>query len=412
MKNIAFYIASRYLLSRKGSTAVTFITWLAAGAMTVAVTAMFVIISVFSGLEDLNKDLISNLHADLTLKSTTGKTMKDFDRISSILKNNKDISHFSRVIEEKVYISYNGKGDIAYLRGVDSAYTQVNPIDKDVFYGSYPSFKYSNEVLMENSLDNRLSIPVPSKTSSATLFMPKPGTGIINKEEDIYNKKDILVTGVFPGKDQLDNYIIAPVELTEELLGLPKHSAYQVVIKLKNPENADAVKQQLMSSLGEPIRGEKAPSGQKIEIKTKQEENAAFWKMINTEKLFIYLIFALVIFITTFNLAGAIIILQLDKKEQAKSLVSLGFPLSHLRQVYFYTGVLIVILGIVSGLILGTVLCYFQQYTEFFRANETLPFPVKIVGKNYLTVSVTAALLGFGISWVFSKISKDYITKN
>lgn len=388
-------------MSKKGSTAVTFITWLAVGAMTVAVTAMFVIISVFSGLEDLNKELISNLHADLTLKSSSGKTLKDFDKINSVLKNNKEISNFSRVIEEKVYISYNGKGDIAYLRGVDSAYTKVNPINKDVFYGAYPSFKYSNEVLMENSLDNRLSIPVPSSSDYATIFMPKPGTGIINKEEDIYNKKDILVSGVFAGKDQLDNYIIAPVELTEELLNLPKHSAYQIVIKLKNPENTDSVKQQLISSLGK-----------NIEVKTKEEENAAFWKMINTEKLFIYLIFALVIFITTFNLAGAIIILQLDKKEQAKSLISLGFPLSHLRQVYFYTGVLIVVLGIISGLLIGTGLCYFQQFTEFFKANETLPFPVKIVGKNYITVAVTASLFGFGISWTFSKISKDYITKN
>lgn len=388
-------------MSKKGSTAVTFITWLAVGAMTVAVTAMFVIISVFSGLEDLNKELISNLHADLTIKSSSGKTLKDFDKINSVLKNNKEISNFSRVIEEKVYISYNGKGDIAYLRGVDSAYTKVNPINKDVFYGAYPSFKYSNEVLMENSLDNRLSIPVPSSSDYATIFMPKPGTGIINKEEDIYNKKDILVSGVFAGKDQLDNYIIAPVELTEELLNLPKHSAYQIVIKLKNPENTDSVKQQLISSLGK-----------NIDVKTKEEENAAFWKMINTEKLFIYLIFALVIFITTFNLAGAIIILQLDKKEQAKSLISLGFPLSHLRQVYFYTGVLIVVLGIISGLLIGTGLCYFQQFTEFFKANETLPFPVKIVGKNYITVAVTASLFGFGISWAFSKISKDYITKN
>jgi len=388
-------------LAKKGSTAVTFITWLSVGAMMVAVTAMFVIISVFSGLETLNKDLISNLHADLTIKSTSGKTIKDLDKVTSVLKNNKAISSFSRMIEEKLYVNYKGKGDIAYLRGVDSAYIKVNPINKDVFYGTYPSFKYSNEVLMETNLHNRLSIPIDSSSSYATMFMPKPGIGIINKEEDIYNKKDFLVTGVFPGKEQLDSYIIAPIELTEELLSLPKKSAYQIVIKLKNPENADAVKQNLLTSLGK-----------NIEIKTKEEENAAFWKMINTEKMFIYLIFALVIFITTFNLAGAIIILQIDKKEQAKSLISLGFPLRHLRMTYFYTGILIVISGVISGLILGTVLCYFQLYTEFFRANEILPFPVKIVGKNYLIVALTASVFGIAISWFFSKISKDYITKN
>ncbi|SFK35433.1 lipoprotein-releasing system permease protein [Chryseobacterium indologenes] len=388
-------------MAKKGSTAVTFITWLSVGAMTVAVTAMFVIISVFSGLEDLNKDLISNLHADLTLKSTSGKTIKNLDKVNAALSAHKEITSFSRVIEEKVYISSNGKGDIAYLRGVDSAYIKVNPINKDVFYGTYPSFKYSNEVLMENSLDNRLSIPVDSSNNYATIFMPKPGTGMISKEEDIYNKRDISVTGVFPGKDQLDSYIISPIELTEELLNLPKKSAYQIVIKLKNSENADAVKQSLLSSLGKTV-----------EIKTKEEENAAFWKMINTEKLFIYLIFALVIFITTFNLAGAIIILQLDKKEQAKSLISLGFPLSHLRMTYFYTGILIVISGVITGLIFGTALCYFQLYTEFFRANEVLPFPVKIVGKNYFIVALTASVFGIAISWFFSKISKEYITKS
>ncbi len=401
MKNIAFYIASRYLLSKKGSTAVTFITWLAAVAMSVAVAAMFVIISVFSGLEDFNKTLISNLHADLTIKSTSGKTIKNLQKINSVLKNNKDISSFSRVIEEKTYINYNGKGDVAYLRGVDSAYTKVNPIDKNIFYGSYPSFEYSNEVIMERSLQNRLGIPVDSNTDFSTLFMPKPGTGIINKEEDIYNKKEIIISGVFPGNEQLNNYIIAPVELAEELLNLPKNSAYQIVIKLKNPENIDSVKQNLLKALGK-----------EVEIKTKQEENAAFWKMINTEKLFIYLIFALVIFITTFNLAGAIIILQLDKKQQAKSLISLGFPLAHLRMTYFYTGILIVILGVISGLILGTALCYFQIYTELFKAVEDLPFPVKIVGENYLIVAAIASIFGITISWFFSKISKDYITKN
>jgi len=401
LKNIAFYIASRHLSSKKASTAVTFITWLAAVALSVAVAAMSVIVPVFSGLADLNKTLISNLHADLTVKSTSGKTLKDFDKIKSILKNNKKITSFSRLIEEKTYINYNGKGDVAFLRGVDSAYTKVNPVDKSIFFGRYPSFEYTNEVIMEHTLVQRIGVPVDSQLDFSTIFMPKPGTGIINKEEDIYNKKEIVVTGVFPGNEQLNNYIIAPVELAEELLNLPKNSAYQIVIKLKNPELTDSVKQELIKKLGKGV-----------EIKTKQEENAAFWKMINTEKLFIYLIFALVIFITTFNLAGAIIILQLDKKEQAKSLISLGFPLKHLRMTYFYTGILIVFLGIVSGLIFGTALCFFQQSTEIFKAVEDLPFPVRIVGKNYLIVAAIAAIFGIAISWFFSKISKDYITKN
>ena len=400
MKN-AFYIASRYLISKKGSTAVTFITWLAALAMVAAVAAMFIIISVFSGLEEMNKQMIANLHADLTIKSKIGKILPDIDKIQNALKKNPEIAHFSKLIEEKVYLSYKNNGEIAYLRGVDSAYIRVNPINENIFYGKYPDFKYSNEVIMENSLDNRLSLPVNSSQDFATILMPKPGKGIIQQENDIFNKKDIFVSGIFPGNDQLDNYIIAPIELAQQLLGLPKSACYQIVIKLKNPANAEIIKSKLSKEFGD-----------NIIINTKSEENAAFWKMINTEKLMIYLIFGLVIFITTFNLAGAITILQLDKKDQAKSLVALGFNKKNLRMIYFFTGFLIVLFGVVAGLIIGSSLCIMQIYTGFFRASETLPFPIKIEIMNYVIVSAVALFFGLSISWIFSKVNKKYLKDN
>ena len=399
MRNTAFYIATRYLLAKKGSTAVTFITWLAALAMLVAVAAMFIIISVFSGLEDLNQELIANLHADITMKSKEGKTLPDIKKATKILAENKEITHFSKVIEEKAYVSFRENGDIANLRGVDSAYIFVNPIHKNIFYGTYPSFKYSNEVLMENKLDNHLTIPIGEGADYATILMPKPGTGMISKEEDIFMKREIYVSGVFPGNDQLDNTIISPIELAQELLQLPKDAAYEIVIKLKNPEKAEEVRDQLVKLLGN-----------KYDLKTKKEENAAFWKMINTEKLFIYLIFVLVIFITTFNLAGAIIILQLDKKEQAKSLISLGMNLKSLRNIYFYTGVLIVVFGIISGLIIGTIICYLQINTGFIKAGagSDLAFPVRVNFLNYIIVSATAGVFGIGVARLFSKVNKRH----
>lgn len=397
MKN-AFYIASRYLISKKGSTAVTFITWLAAFAMVAAVAAMFIIISVFSGLEELNKDMIANLHADLTVKSKTGKVLPDISKIEKALKANAEVTHFSKVIEEKVYLGYKDNGEIAYLRGVDSAYIHVNPINESIFYGKYPDFKYNNEVIMENGLDNRLSLPVNSSQDFATILMPKPGKGIIQQENDIFNKKDIYVSGIFPGNEQLDNYIIAPIELAQELLGLPKSACYQIVIKLKNTSNSELVKSTLNKQFGN-----------QIIVNTKSEENAAFWKMINTEKLMIYLIFGLVIFITTFNLAGAITILQLDKKDQAKALIALGFSKKDLRLTYFFTGLLIVFFGVLCGLLIGSAISYIQIQTGFFRASENLAFPVKIEVMNYLVVSGVALSFGLIISVLFSKINKSYL---
>src|SRR5690606_36208872 len=109
-----FYIASRYITAKKGSHAVTFITWWAAFAMMVAIASMFVIVSVFSGLEDINRDMIANLHADLTIKSKDGKTLTNIENIQNILKKNKNVDSSSKVIEEKVYIIYKDNGEIAY----------------------------------------------------------------------------------------------------------------------------------------------------------------------------------------------------------------------------------------------------------------------------------------------------------
>lgn len=388
------------MIAKKGNTAVTFITWLAAFAMTTAVAAMFVIISVFSGLEELNKEFVANLHADLSISSKSGKVLKGMDKVEAILKKNPQIAHYSKTIEEKILITYGNANEIAYLRAVDSAYTSINPIDKEVFFGKYPNFQYSNEAILEYSLDNRLKIP-PATDEFALLYMPKPGVGIIHSEEDLFEKKEVYITGVFNGKDQLNNYLIAPLELGESLLNLPKKSAYRIVIKLKNSDLTDEVKSELEQKLGTDYI-----------LKTKQEENAAFWKMINTEKLMIYLIFALVIFITTFNLSGAIIILQLDKKQQAKSLISLGFTFKNLRLTYFYTGLLIVGIGVISGLVLGTLLSVFQLKTGIFRpGGADFPFPIKIEPINYLLVSILALFFGVLVSWIFSKINKEDIGK-
>ena len=384
----------------------SFITGLAATAMTIAVMAMFIVISIFSGLEELNKELINNIHADLTIKSKEGKLLKNPEEIISVLEKEPEIKAFSKVIEEKVYLNYNENGEIAYLKGVDSVYTQINPIQKSIIYGEYPSFQYQNEVIVEGLLNNRLGIPIggDDDNTTATIFIPKAGEGLINKEEDIFNKEPIFVTGIFSENEQLNNYIIAPIELTQRLLNLPKNSAYQIAIKLNNPEQADAVKKSLLEKLAD----------NSIYINTQMEENEAFWKMINTEKLIIYLIFILVIFITTFNLAGAIIILQLDKKQQAKSLISLGFTFSQLRKTYFYTGALIVCLGVFFGLILGTLVCILQIQTGFFKASVglDLPFPVKINLYNYLIVISSAFFFGLMVSWIFSKVNRHHLSSN
>jgi len=169
LKYTPFYIAQRYLISKKGNQAVSFITGLAVVAMMVAVAAMFVIVSVVSGLVDLNKSMISDLHADLTLSSKNGKIISNIDEVTKIISEEPGVLYFSKIIEEKAYLNYKNKGDVVYLRGVDSMYIHVNPIDKSIYSGKYPSFNYSNEVIMETQLNSKLGILINSSDDFAQI---------------------------------------------------------------------------------------------------------------------------------------------------------------------------------------------------------------------------------------------------
>ena len=121
-------------------------------------------------------------------KSTPRKSYSQYSKVTSTLKSEKQNQSFSKMIEEKVYIDYKNTGEIAYIRGVDSAYVKVNLLTK-IFSTGYPSFKFMNEVIMEAQLNNRLAIPVANDVNVATLLCQNLAKGIINKEEDIFNKE-------------------------------------------------------------------------------------------------------------------------------------------------------------------------------------------------------------------------------
>ena len=119
MRNISFYIAKRYFFSSANTNAVNIITFIAVGAILVATAALFVILSVFTGLEKMNLKFYSNVNPEIKVSPAKGKVLSDIPKLEDLLKKNDYIKSYSKVIEEKIYIDYNGMQDIAYLKGVD-----------------------------------------------------------------------------------------------------------------------------------------------------------------------------------------------------------------------------------------------------------------------------------------------------
>ena len=380
-----------FVFSKRKITGVNIITSIAVFAITIATCALYIILSVFSGLEKMNIQFFSNVNPDLKVSPSKGKVLENIDAITQELQKNPDIISFSKVIEEKVSIEFDDKQDIAYIKGIDDNYQNVVRIDTTVVHGSYFDFESDFEIIASDGVARRLQMYI-DQSHTSRLRMPKPGTGLISSEEEAFNTVTATPIGVFIINDQYDKYIMSPIGLTQTLLQLPENAAYSIEIKLKPDVSLNDSKSLIQKELGNSVI-----------VQTRQDLDATFLKVMNVENLIIYLIFTLVIIIASFNLAGAIIIIILDKKVQIKTMWSFGMQLSRIKRIFFQTGILITVFSLLFGLTLGTILGILQNQYHMVMANAFVPFPFEFTLWNYMTVIFTVLLIGGMVSWMVSR---------
>ena len=391
MKNISLYVAKRYIFSKTNTNAVNIITFIAVGAILVATSALFIILSVFSGLEKMNLKYYSNVNPEIKISPAKGKVLDNTTFIVNVLKQQKDVKAFSKVIEEKVYIDYRGKQDIAYLKGVDENFTKVTRLDTVIYGGQYLDFNRDDNFIVSNGIAERLQLYIDPITP-ADLMMPKSGTGLIKQESDAFTQKDAYSVGVFMLNDQYDKYIFTTLNLAQELLQLKENQSYSVEVKTTGKKSLNDVKNELKKALGNQYK-----------IETRQDLDSAFLKVMNMENLISYLIFTLVIIIACFNLAGTIIVIILDKTKEIQTMKSFGLTRQNIRNIFFFTGLIITSIAMFTGLLIASVIGLLQINFGLVMASVTIPFPFLFSIENFITVILTVLGLGAFVSWLMSR---------
>lgn len=142
--------------------------------------------------------------------------------------------------------------------------------------------------------------------------------------------------------------------------------------------------------------------GEQVLIKTRIQLNDALHRMLNTENIAVYLIFTLVLIVALFNLVGALIMMILDKKNDAKTLYSLGTSIRNIRRIFFLQGLLVSFFGAVAGLLLGLLITQLQISFGFLMISSSLPYPMEITPTNTVIVFITILVLGAIASWIGS----------
>lgn len=389
----SFYIAKRYLFSKSSNNAINIITLIAATGVVVGAMSLFIVLSGFSGLKDFSLQFSSVFDSDLKVLPETGKIIGISQQQDEKLAQIPGIKSYSKIIEERIFLTFKGKNYISNIKGVDEHFQKVNSIDSTLIVGGW--IQNPNEVVVGNEISKILSLGVYDYSDLLEIYVPKPGTGQITDPNQAFNKTKVVVSGIYHVNEELNSkYVFTGIGLAKDLLTYSDDEFSFIEIKLTPETKEQEVIYQLESIFNQPLT-----------FKNRIQQNDALYKMLNTENLAVYLIFTLVLIIAIFNIIASIIMIILDKKHNIKTLKYLGSTLRDIRRIFYLQGVYMTVLGGVLGIVLGIIVVLLQLQFDLVMITSTLPYPVKLEFINVLIVLVTIIVLGV----VASKIAASRV---
>lgn len=394
--NFPFYIAKRYAFSLSKTTAINVITFIASFGIIVGAMALFVVLSVFSGLRDFSLSFTNATDPDLRVETLNGKSFFISESQNTQLKTAKEFAKYTKIVEERALFYYKNKEQIAYLKGVDENFCTVNGFKKFLYVGEWLA-PNTNQVVVGSGISRKLALGLFDFNNVLEVYVPKPGSGLIENPDDAFNKAPLLTSGIFQVSEDIDEkYIYSSIPLAQGLLNYKPNQLTYIDFKLApNVSESEAIE-----SIHKIFPNQ-------VKVKNRAQLNDALYKMLNTENIAVYLIFTLVIIIALFNLIGAIIMMIIEKKGNLKTLYNLGTEIKYLKNIFLFQGNIISIFGGIVGLMLGIIVVLIQQQFELVMITPSLAYPVVFEIKNILIVLGTIIILGF----IASKIASSTVSK-
>ena len=381
--SIVIKIAWRYFFSKSGQTVINRINSIALLVIIVATSALMIVLSAFSGLKDFGLSFSNIFDPDFRIIPKLGKTISlDSSKIHRLEKVD-GIKAFSPILEEKVFLSFKEKNQVAHLKGVGLDYLNVIPADSLVSVGEW-LVPESNAIVAGYGIGADMDLGVYDYGSFLNISIPRKNLNSSLRQNPFYTQQAVTI-GLYQISEDIDQkYIFSTLDFARDLLQYPQNVFSSIEIKASPEANSKDLKKKIQKIMGD-----------SVQIKDRTQINTALYKMLNTEHLAIYLIFTLVLIVALFNVVGALVMMILDKKPQMNILKAMGITQHQLGQTFFLLGMMIVLFGGIIGLVLSSVLILIQQWDPFINIPGTsLAYPVKWEFENILIVMGTLLLLG------------------
>lgn len=405
--NTPFYIAKRYLFSKKKHHIINIISGISVAGFTVGTMALIIVMSVFNGFEDVVMKLFNTFNPEIQITPKEGKTFLTTTFPQEAIKKIPGVYYFSYSIEENALVKFKDNQFIATIKGVPKDYNQLNGIDSMIVQGDFILEKDSvNFAIVGQGVAYSLGLDMNDYFNPLEIYVPRRESKNLLNPLESFNTEVVYPSGFFSVQQEFDmKYILLPFRFVEKLLNY-KQEATSVEIGLAENTKPEQIQKQIQAIVGEDYY-----------VKNRFQQQELLYKIMKSEKWAIILILSFVLLIATFNIIGTLTMLVLEKQKDISILWSMGASARLIRSIFFTEGMLITLIGALMGLFLGGLICWLQQTYGFITMPESGSFvvtayPIKIKIMDFVYVLFIDLIIGFATSWYpVRQISKNTITQ-
>lgn len=391
--NFSFYIAKRYLFSKKSRNAINVISAISVVGIAIGTMALIVVLSVFNGFDNLVQSLFNTFDPDLKITAARGKTFPGNNEKILQLDSVKGILYHTKVIEENALLRYDERQYIATIKGVGDDFVKMSGIDSMIIDGEFVLTKKGKPLaVVGQGVAINLAIGL-NFISPIVFYVPKNTERISLDPSKAFNRKYLYPSGIFAIQQEFDSeYVIVPISFARDLLGYNEEVS-GVEIKVDPEYDTQEVQEDIKKLLG-----------QEFSVKNRFEQQELLYKIMKSEKWAIFFILTFILLVASFNIIGSLTMLIIEKKKDIGILRSMGTSLSGLRRIFLFEGWMISLIGAFSGVVTGIIICLLQQEFGLVKLQGSGSFvidayPVSIEFPDLIWVFLTVLLIGYLAAW-------------
>lgn len=360
----------------------------------VGTAGLVIVLSVFNGFGNLVLSLYDSFDPDIKITVVEGKTFDPTVANISHIRNIKGVVSISQIYEENVLLKYRNRQVIARIKGVDDAFVKNTSMRDKIIDGDFILQRGdTNYAVFGAGVAYFLSMDVEHVIMPVQLFVPRRGQQPSLNPEDGFNREWIMPTGVFALQQEFDSrYVFVPIGFARQLF---EDSLNITSLEIMLDKGANAQR----------IASEIQKANPALAVQTRAEQHAFLSKIIASEKFVAYFILCLILLISTFNILGSLTMLIIEKQHDIGLLLSLGAELKQIKNIFFVEGLLITLIGSITGLSFGFLICWLQQTFGIIQIGNAESF---VISAYPVAMQATDFILSFVIVFIIGGMASYY----